>query len=283
MSEAQPQPEALPGWEDFIALPDEDRRPEKVKQVNGLPCFRFSGSARPLVSRTHCPSGSAAARELSGEHSTGRAVGRRPRRRLDRLLLAGYLDHMSRPALAPGAYTWEDFLALPEDDRRELVDGELVEGEVPTDAHERAVAVLSAVLVIWAEEHGAEVLASGYKIMSRRNRGFMPDVQLYLADNPAECPPQGLESGRPDLAVEVLSPSHAGHDRITKLQAYAEMGIPEYWLVDPQERTLERLVLRDGFYSIRQSVRDDEVFQPASLPGLTFSLRRLWRRRGVNP
>ncbi len=197
---------------------------------------------------------------------------------------------MSLPAPAP--VSWEDFLALPEDDPRELLDGLLVEMDTPTRAHERAVAALIVVLGTWAETHKAEILASAYRVRGRRDRGFMPDVQLYFADNPAERAELGLEEGRPDLVVEVISPcgfatssrlptgetrafGTARYDRVTKVQAYAEMGIPEYWLVDPAARTLERLVLRGDIYAIEQNAQD-EVFEPRSLPGLSFSLACLW-------
>ena len=181
---------------------------------------------------------------------------------------------MSLPA--PALVSWEDFLALPEDDPRELLDGFLVEMDMPTRPHERAVAALIALLFAWAEPRKAEILASAYRVRGRRDRGFMPDVQLYFADNPAERAEQGLEAGRPDLVVEVISPSKARYDRVTKVQAYAEMGIPEYWLVDPAARTLERLVLRGDIYAIEQNAQEDEVFEPRSLPGLSFSLARLW-------
>ena len=47
--------------------------------------------------------------------------------------------------------------------------------------------------------------------------------------------------GTPDLVVEILSPSSRRYDRVTKLRWYAQLGVPEYWLVDPDARTLERL------------------------------------------
>jgi hypothetical protein len=45
---------------------------------------------------------------------------------------------------------------------------------------------------------------------------------------------------------------------------------------DPEVRTLERLVLRDGAYFIADSLVDDEVFRPETFEGLTVSLGELW-------
>src|SRR5262249_30777455 len=74
--------------------------------------------------------------------------------------------------------TWDEFVALPEDDRRELIDGVLVEVEVPNHPHEKIVAFLCHYLVAWTLEHdpGATVLSSGYKVRIAKYRGVMPDV-----------------------------------------------------------------------------------------------------------
>ena len=63
------------------------------------------------------------------------------------------------PAATP-QYTWDDFIALEEDDRRELIDGELVEVEVPNLQHEQIVAALCYWLTAWARAgHGGRVVA----------------------------------------------------------------------------------------------------------------------------
>lgn len=175
-------------------------------------------------------------------------------------------------------YTWDDFIALEEDDLRELIDGELVEVEVPTDCHEHVVMRIGAALTVWCDAgHGGRALGSGYKVRISDRRGLMPDVQFYRDGNRSSREQQqGLVRGHPDLVVEVVSPSSQRYDRVKKLRWYAGLGVPEYWLVDPHERTLECLVLRDGVYSIAASHADDETFRPASFEGLEIALPKLW-------
>lgn len=184
---------------------------------------------------------------------------------------------MSSPAEA-APYTWDDFVALGEGDLRELIDGKLVEVEVPTRTHEELVGWLVYFLRGWAEAgHGGAVLSSGYKVRVSDRRGVMPDVQFFRRGNePARDQEQGLVRGTPDLVAEVVSPSSARYDRVTKLRWYAQLGVPEYWLVDPQARTVERLVLRDGAYSIAESLAEEETFRPASFHGLAIPLAKLW-------
>ena len=177
----------------------------------------------------------------------------------------------------PGPHSWDEFIALEEDDLRELIDGELVEVEVPTRAHERLVAIIIYFLGAWAEKHGGETLGSGYKVRITDKRGVMPDVQFYRAGNEPRGQDQGLIEGHPDLVVEIVSPSSVRYDRVTKMTWYAAIGVPEYWIVDPSARILERLVLRDGRYTIADSLAGRRVFRPESFEGLEIPLSRLWK------
>jgi Uma2 family endonuclease len=189
----------------------------------------------------------------------------------------GHTPHVpSSAAAAP--YTWDDFVALDEDDLRELIDGELVEVEVPRGKHEQIVALLCFFLAAWSKAGaGGRVFASGYKVRISERRGVMPDVQFYRRGNDAPVDQDdGLVRGLPDLVVEVISPSSQRYDRVTKLRWYARLGIPEYWLVDGTARTVERLVLREGAYVIADSLADDETFRPESFEGLEIPLSNLW-------
>jgi Uma2 family endonuclease len=73
------------------------------------------------------------------------------------------------PSAASAQYTWDDFIALDEDDLRELIDGELVEVEVPTSTHEEIVASLIYFLGAWVHAgHGAR--STNNKASSAANR-----------------------------------------------------------------------------------------------------------------
>jgi Uma2 family endonuclease len=131
---------------------------------------------------------------------------------------------MTTPAAA--GFTWDDFVALDDEDRRELIDGELVEVEVPTWKHEDVVAMLCYFLTAWSMAgHGGRALASGYKVRISERRGVMPDVQFYRRGNDAPRGQEhGLVEGRPDLVVEVVSPTGRRYDRVKKLAWCAQKG-----------------------------------------------------------
>src|SRR5262245_37638397 len=176
--------------------------------------------------------------------------------------------------------TWADFLALAEDDPRELIDGVLVEVEMPTKLHEHIVAALTYFLFGWARTRGGLVLASGYKVRISERRGVMPDLQYFGRESAGVLAQHALTEGHPDLAVEVFSETSRRYDRVTKLGWYAEIGTPEYWIVDPEAHTFERLILREGRFVIAEALAEDAVFRPDSFPGLEIPLAELWTLPG---
>jgi len=138
--------------------------------------------------------------------------------------------------------------------------------------------MLGYFLTVWAEAgNGGSAIASSYKVRITERRGVMPDVQFFRAGNiPPPSQHKGLADGRPDIAVEVISPSGRGYDRVTKVRYYASIGVPEYWLVDPEAKTLERLVLQGDTYTIATTLQGDEELRPDSFPGLVIPLAKLW-------
>jgi Uma2 family endonuclease len=63
---------------------------------------------------------------------------------------------------------------------------------------------------------------------------------------------------------------------VTKAQLYARYQISHYWLIDPDQRTLEAYELAIDHYNLVASARDAEVFAPSLFPGLSIYLADLW-------
>jgi Uma2 family endonuclease len=179
--------------------------------------------------------------------------------------------------------TWEEFVELHDDDRRELIDGVLVEVEVPNQRHDRIVARLCQLLCNWADEHdpNATVLASGYKVRISKYRGVMPDVQFFRSTNIAIDDPKAeiaLHEGRPDLAVEIISPSSVRYDRVKKADWYLSIGVPEYWIIAPRNGILERMVLHREQWVRTDALDETGILRPTTFPGLEIPVGRLLDR-----
>ena len=76
---------------------------------------------------------------------------------------------------------------------------------------------------------------------------FQPDVVVLLKESREKLRERHIV-GAPDLVVEVASPGTAPYDRLTKYDAYARAGVPEYWIVRPDAHTVEVLVLDGATY-----------------------------------
>ena len=188
--------------------------------------------------------------------------------------------HRARPVSRSRQTPWERFVDLPDDDRRELIDGKLVLTEMPTELHERIVAFLTLAFGLWVRQHkGAAFYASGYRVRIDARHGFFPDVQLYHPGNRALRAPEGCIRGAPDVVVEVLSAGSARYDRKDKLLGYARIGVTEYWLPSRDQPTVERLVLRRGKYVVEQVLTPGDVLKTPRFPGLAIEIAELYAQR----
>ncbi len=170
---------------------------------------------------------------------------------------------------------WAD---LPEDEPGELVDGRLVEEEVPDYVHEVVVGWLIRVLGIWIAPLGGLVGGSDAKFAVTPERGRKPDVTVFLPGS-RKPPRRGVVRVPPDIAVEVISPSprDGRRDRIQKVEEYAAFGVRWYWLVDPEAQTLEIWELgADGRYVYALGAAEGLVTKVPGCEGLELDLNALW-------
>jgi Uma2 family endonuclease len=174
--------------------------------------------------------------------------------------------------------TVDEWFALDEEVRCELVDGFLVEEEVTGYAHEVVVGALIQSLRNWGQERGALIAGSNVGFAIRADRGRCPDIDVYLA-GAKRPPPNGVVRVPPSIMVEVVTPvpRDQRRDRVEKVQDYAAFGVRWYWLVDPQLRTFEILELgADGRYAHAVGVAEGRV-EPPGCDGLVIDVDALWR------
>ena len=178
-------------------------------------------------------------------------------------------------------WTEEAYLVISELNRIvELSEGRLVIHEMLIPEHQRIVRNLSRLLKDWALEHaGGEVLFAPMPIRLWSGKFREPDVMFYLAEHLDRI---GERYGEPpDLVIEVLSPTTAPTDREEKLAEYAQAGITEYWIVDPDERAVEVFVLQDSRYALHEWVRLGEAVRSVVLPDSEFAVEDVFGMRGT--
>lgn len=171
-----------------------------------------------------------------------------------------------------------EWARLPEDEPGELIDGRLVEEEVPDLQHEILVAYLVRVLGNWLVPRRGFVFGSEAKLAVSASRGRKPDVSVYLPGRP-RLPARGAVPIPPDIAVEILSPTprDGRRDRVEKMADYASFGVHFYWLIEPELRTFEIYELgADGRYIHALGATAGTVEDVAGCEGLTLDIDAMW-------
>ncbi|MES1240103.1 MAG: Uma2 family endonuclease [Acidobacteriota bacterium] len=154
------------------------------------------------------------------------------------------LIHDGRDWPAPGEWSYEDYLRIPrrpEDGRRfEIIRGVLYVTATPTWLHQHAVWRLGYFFQEFVRKQGLGTVAGApfdIVLPDRLGDPVQPDLFYFRTGNEPAAH-ENRFAGVPDLMAEVLSPSTRRRDRKVKLEAYRDAGVPEYWLVDPQARTV---------------------------------------------
>lgn len=126
--------------------------------------------------------------------------------------------------------------------RYELLDGELLVTPAPGVGHQAAVSDLLILLGVFVEREAIGLaLTSPSDVQLRPETIVQPDVFIVpLRDTPRETAADWSDIGSLLLAVEVISPSSARTDRVTKRDFYLAAGVPEYWIIDLDARVVER-------------------------------------------
>jgi len=182
------------------------------------------------------------------------------------------------PWPAQGAWTYEDYLRLPDDGRRyEIIEGVLYVINAPNFDHQQAVLQIAVALELWVRAQDAGVvLTAPFEVhLPGIAKPVQPDVLFIIAER-RPTPGAKFFEGPPDLVVEVLSSNTIRTDRTVKFSAYERAGVREYWLVDPKARSVEVYTLIEGEFALLGQFGPGEQAQSKVLAGLEVEVDRLF-------
>jgi Uma2 family endonuclease len=168
--------------------------------------------------------------------------------------------------------TYADYCLTPDDERYELLDGELLMAPAPIESHQIAVMELGTLLHTFVKARGlGQVFSAPYDVVLSETDVVQPDL-LFVSNERAHIRTPANVRGAPDLVVEILSPSTASRDWRDKLDLYAEYGVKEYWLVDPDARTVTVLLLEAGAFAEVARYGAGQTLTSPTLAGFTTNL-----------
>lgn len=168
--------------------------------------------------------------------------------------------------------TYEDYCNLPDDERYEVIDGELIMAAAPSVIHQiiQDNIGLSLNLFIRANNLGRMLYAATDVLLSNTNV-VQPDI-LFVSRERAHILTYGVINGAPDLVVEILSPSTARLDKVRKRELYARFRVPEYWQADAETRSVAVLTLAGDDYEVAGEYGMGETLVSPLLPGFSLDI-----------
>ncbi|MDO4313646.1 MAG: Uma2 family endonuclease [Eubacteriales bacterium] len=142
-----------------------------------------------------------------------------------------------------GEYTIEDYYALPEECRVELIDGVIYNMAAPNQKHQGIGGYIHAQLWNYVLKNKGKCLPlmAPNDIQLDRDNRTMVQPDIYVGCDREKFQNQ-VYYGAPDLVIEVLSPSSRKRDREIKYRKYKNAGVREYWIIDPET---ERVTVHD--------------------------------------
>jgi Uma2 family endonuclease len=168
-----------------------------------------------------------------------------------------------------------DLAHTPDDGNRyEILEGNLLVTPAPAPLHQRTSKRLQRQLEAYFETRSmGEVFNAPVDVILTFHDVVEPD--LVVVADPKQITKRGIE-GTPLLVVEILSPSTRDRDRTVKARRYAEVGIPHYWIVDPDVQRIECYRLQTTTYTLLIDSSSPAPLTHPDFPDFQIDLAAIW-------
>lgn len=174
------------------------------------------------------------------------------------------------------SWDYEAYAAIPDDGRRhEIIAGEHYVNPAPNLYHQEVSRLLQYQLITQIELTGlGKVIDAPVDVQLSDRDIVQPDLVVVTSARQQILTPSKV-MGIPDMVVEIISPSNANYDLVTKRELYRRCGVPEYWIVFPDEHKILQLVLDEhGRYLDHVETKAITMAMP---PQVTVELSKVWR------
>lgn len=181
-------------------------------------------------------------------------------------------------------YTYADLLTWDEDERVEIINGEAFLMAGPSPRHQEVSGEIFRQLANYLEGKKCKVYSAPFDVrLFERDEDDPDDVDTVVQpDIMVICDKSKLDDhgckGAPDMVIEVLSPSNLRHDRLIKLDLYQQAGVPEYWIVDPENKSVQVFLLDDstGFFRLHEDYGKKDIAKVHALDGCFIELCKVF-------
>ena len=172
--------------------------------------------------------------------------------------------------------TYEDYAKTPDDERWELIDGELIMAAAPNIPHQSIQSLAGWYVQTFVRDGDlGRVFFSPTDVVLSDHDTIQPDL-IFVSKERESIITYANIQGAPDLVVEILSPSTARRDWRDKMDLYAKHGVIEYWLISPESRTVWVFLLVDGAFEESGRYEEDDTLTSPTLEGFTLDLSEVF-------
>ena len=172
--------------------------------------------------------------------------------------------------------TYQDYLDTPGDERYELLDGELILVASPNRNHQTTSMELGSRMHSFAKENDLGwVFHAPYDVLLTESNVVQPDLLFISKERKHISTPANIQ-GAPNLIVEILSPSSARRDWGYKRELYASHEVNEYWIVDPTNRIVYVMLLKNGVLNLEATYGEGDTVTSSTLEGFAIDVDDLF-------
>jgi len=173
-------------------------------------------------------------------------------------------------------YTYADYALLPEGAPYQLIGGKLVMTPAPTTYHQTiSTRLLEKFLFFMAGKDIGMIYHAPIDVYFEEKETYQPDI-IFITKERLPIIEHAKINGAPDLVVEILSPSTGYYDLKKKARTYARFGVKEYWVADPEDKSIEVYKGQEEKFVLDQRVEEEGKIKSLILDGLEVEAKDIF-------
>ncbi|OIQ61450.1 hypothetical protein MOTE_00130 [Moorella thermoacetica] len=174
------------------------------------------------------------------------------------------------------SYTYDDYARLPEGAPFQLIGGKLVMTPAPGTYHQIILMRLIEKLLFFLAGKDLGILFTApVDVFLEEKETYQPDI-IFIAKDRMHIIETTKIKGAPDLVIEILSPSTGYYDLKKKARVYARCGVKEYWIVDPEDKSIDVFQPQDGNFVLVNHVEGSGQAKSLFLKGFAVEAREIF-------
>ncbi len=159
----------------------------------------------------------------------------------------------------------------------ELLNGTIVKRSAPSLQHQHILRRLVRVFENFlAENKVGEFFFAPIDVVLDEENLVIPDL-VFVSESKKNILQENYINGKPDLVVEILSPSTARYDRGEKMKLYKKHQIPEYWIIEPKTQVVEIYAFQNGDYDLVEYAMEKGLVKSKILQNLQFEVESIFK------